>query len=166
MEPLLLWGLALIGVSIVLTVLEIFIPSAGAISLTAAVVAIGGLVCLFQLEDKTWGFGALLALVILYPAIFFGGIHLWKSTRVGRRAMGMPSEEEVEAARRKEMEERGRWSALVGKEGAVLTDLRPVGVVEIEGQRIDALSDIAFVKSGTRVRVVSAQPNQVRVRPV
>jgi len=55
---------------------------------------------------------------------------------------------------------------LLNKEGIVITDLRPVGLIEIDGVRHDALCDSDFLHPGARVRVVHVDANQVRVRAV
>jgi membrane-bound serine protease (ClpP class) len=58
-------------------------------------------------------------------------------------------------------------SALVGKIGLAITDLRPVGAMELEGgDRHDALALGMFVTKGTRVRVIGVQGNQILVEPV
>ncbi len=74
-------------------------------------------------------------------------------------------EEELEASRQEELTEKQRLAALVGKEGVVLTTLRPVGVIDIE----------AFGTTPWRrrtcnpalwVRVVHADGSQIKVRQV
>lgn len=45
-------------------------------------------------------------------------------------------------------------STLVGKEGVVLRELHPVGVVEIEGQEFEAISESGLLKSNAKVRVI------------
>ena len=42
-----------------------------------------------------------------------------------------------------------------GREGVCVTDLRPCGTVEIDGKRLDAVSDCGFVEKGTRVKVTA-----------
>lgn len=46
---------------------------------------------------------------------------------------------------------------LVGREGITLTALRPAGVVEVEGERLDVVSDGGYVEKGQRVRVVQVE---------
>jgi membrane-bound ClpP family serine protease len=91
MEPLLLWGLVLLAGALLLTIVEIFVPSGGLISLLAAAVAVAGIVCLWRYE-ASWGVSGLLGSLILLPTVFFGGLSLWTNTDAGRRAMGLPSE--------------------------------------------------------------------------
>lgn len=165
MEPLLLWGLALLAAGALLLIIEIFVPSAGVIAVTAAVVSIAGVVCLWR-YDTLWGLSGLLAIAIGGPVIFFYGLSLWRHTPIGRKMIGEPSEEEVEIRRRLEEAARDQRQALLGAEGMAATDLRPVGVVIINGQRHDALSESVLIPAGTRVRVTVVESNQVKVRPL
>lgn len=163
MESLLVWGLGLLALALVLLVAEFFVPSAGALGLTAAVIAIAGVVCLFR-YDTLWGVIGSLIVIVFGPLAVYFGLKLWPHTPLGRRVIGAPSEEEAAAARQRESDEKKKQAALVGKEGRVLTDLRPVGTVEIDGVRYDALSETLFVPAGSRVRVVGAEVAQIKVR--
>ncbi|HHX75541.1 MAG TPA: nodulation protein NfeD [Firmicutes bacterium] len=57
------------------------------------------------------------------------------------------------------------YAYLVGKEGTALTALRPSGTCEIDGERIDVVSEGEFITSGTRIKVVKAEGTRVVVRP-
>jgi membrane-bound serine protease (ClpP class) len=59
-----------------------------------------------------------------------------------------------------------RKKLLVGKRGTTLSMLRPAGKVEIEGTRIDAVSDGEFIPKDSQVEVVKVEGNRVVVRPV
>lgn len=52
----------------------------------------------------------------------------------------------------------------LGKEGVVVTTLRPVGMAEIDGVRLNVVSDAEFIPKGTRVRVTSVDGIRVIVR--
>jgi membrane-bound ClpP family serine protease len=165
MEPLLAWGLGLLLLAAVLLVIEFFVPSGGVLGLTAIAVAIAGVVCLFRV-DAMWGAIGTLTILVGAPAALYFGLKLWPHTAVGRRIIGMPSETEREARIQAESEERRKIAMLIGREGIVLTDLRPVGTVEVDGQRYDALSDIGFVRAGARVKVVGVDVAQLKVREI
>jgi membrane-bound ClpP family serine protease len=165
MEPLLVWGLALLAVAILLLVVEVFVPSAGLIFITATVIAITGVVCLWR-HDTTWGVGGMLSVMVLAPTIFYGGLMFWKNTDMGRRAMGVKTDEELEADRLKEEAEVRERLSIMGAVGTVVTDLRPIGVIEIEGTRYDALSESVIIPAGTKVKVTVVEPNQIKVRAV
>lgn len=163
-EAMLFWGLGLLAASLLLIIVELFVPSGGLIAITAGVVAISGVVCLFRVSP-TWGIIGIFAILLGGPSAFAFGLKIWPHTAIGRRMLGARSPEEEEAERLAEIRERERMAALVGRVGVVLSDLRPVGVVEVDGQRYDALSETSLIRAGTRIRVSIVEPTQVRVRP-
>lgn len=165
MEDLLIWGLGLLLLAAVLLVIEFFVPSGGVLGLTAAASAIAGVVCMFMVSPMWGGIGTLI-LLIAGPSAMYFGLKFWPHTPVGRRIIGAPSEAEQEARAQAEAKERARLASLMGREGLVLTDLRPVGTVEVDGQRYDALSEMGFVRAGARVKVIGVDVVQLKVREV
>lgn len=53
--------------------------------------------------------------------------------------------------------------ALVGERGVALTDLRPVGKIEVINKRVEARVERGFISAGGRVKVVRVEGNQVVV---
>jgi len=156
------WGLALLGASLLLMAVEVFVPSAGIIALFAAGAAIGGVALIFM-YDSTWGIISLLGMLLIAPAAVWLAIKAFPHTPIGKRLILGSSQDE--ASRFEEARsQRDDQLALIGLEGDAVTDLRPVGVARIEGQRLDVLAEGPMIEAGTRVRVVSAQGNQIKVR--
>jgi membrane-bound serine protease (ClpP class) len=52
----------------------------------------------------------------------------------------------------------------LGKEGVTLSELRPSGVIEIDGKRLDALSEGSFIPKGTLIKVVRVEGAKIMVR--
>ncbi|MFB3786461.1 MAG: nodulation protein NfeD [bacterium] len=71
----------------------------------------------------------------------------------------------------KEDRERGFQSApagleqLAGQIGIARSTLRPAGIAEIEGQRVDVVSEGGYVKLNTPVRVIKVEGRRVVVKP-
>lgn len=156
-EAMLIWGLALLGASVLIALIDAFVPSAGLLSLTAIVVAIAGVVCLFR-YSTAWGLIGSGLVLFGGPAMFFVMLNLMPHTPLGRRlvlggdAPDRPGTPEP--------------PALVGAEGVALTDLRPVGTVRIGERRLEARSETTLVRAGTPVRVTAVEGVQLRVRPL
>lgn len=166
MEHALFIGFGLIAGGLLLVVAELFIPSHGLLSLAAGAVAIAGVVVLF-LEDPGWGVIGLLLIAVLGPMSFALGLRIWPDTPIGRRMLHGEGGAEAEAQRHVAAErERDQRLALIGKEGRALTDLHPVGIIELDGRRMDAIAELGIVASGSVVRVTSTEHNQIRVRAV
>jgi membrane-bound serine protease (ClpP class) len=52
----------------------------------------------------------------------------------------------------------------VGKSGVALTLLRPAGIAEIDGKRVDVMTAGEFLAKGCRVTVVKAEGMHILVR--
>ena len=68
-------------------------------------------------------------------------------------------------------EENGYVSAapqdyLLGKQGIVLTDLRPAGTAVIEGRNVDVVSEGAFLNKGEKIEVISVNGSRVVVKKI
>ncbi len=58
------------------------------------------------------------------------------------------------------------YSNYVGREGIVLTLLRPAGLVDIDGIQLDVISEGQYVEPGTRIKVVSVSGSRILVKRV
>jgi membrane-bound ClpP family serine protease len=166
MESPLIWGWALLALAAVLLLAEFFIPTGGALGLAALAAATAGVVVLWVGAGRTWGLIGLLTVLVMGPAALAYGLKIWPHTPLGRRVLGTPSEEEESARLAAEEAARREADKILGKEGRVLSDLRPVGTVEVEGRRYDAMSETLFVPAGARVVVTGRDVAQIKVRPV
>lgn len=162
-ENLVIWGLLLLGASLVLIIIEVFVPSAGLISLLSAALGISGLVCLYR-YDWVWGAIGTLGMLVLAPVAFFSAMNILPSTPMGKKLLfGDQGKDEPGIAQGGEEE---RLAVLIGAEGTAVTDLRPVGTVKIDGQRVQARSETSIVSAGSKVRVTGVDGFVLKVRPV
>ena len=56
--------------------------------------------------------------------------------------------------------------ACVGAVGHAVTDLRPVGKIEIAGVRFDARGEGAWISSGAKVRILRNEANEMVVEQI
>jgi membrane-bound serine protease (ClpP class) len=56
--------------------------------------------------------------------------------------------------------------ALIGRQARVLRDLHPSGLIELEGKRLDAVSEGRFIESGSTVEIVRISGRDIVVREV
>jgi membrane-bound serine protease (ClpP class) len=61
----------------------------------------------------------------------------------------------------RESEQRARY---LGKTGVALSPLRPTGIVEIDGERIEVATEGDFISSGSRIKVVAMDRRRYFVR--
>lgn len=162
-QTLLLWGFALLGAALLLVFLEVFVPSGGIIGLTAGVTGIAGVVVFWRVSPG-WGVTSMLLMLVLAPIALNFALRLMPHTPMGKRLILSETAESRQRRTAKDQEQAAQEQALVGATGSALTSLRPIGTVEIDGTRIEALAEGGVIEAGSRVRVTSVQGNQVRVR--
>lgn len=163
METMLVVGLGLLALSLVLIMVEAFVPSGGVIGLAALCCAIAGVVALFR-YSTTWGLSGLLTVVVLGPMCFFWAIRMLPTTPLGRKLIGPSPDEIARDVQSGGHDARTGRMALIDAQGVAKTDLRPVGVVEIDGKRYDAAAEGPLIDRGQTVRVTGVDSMQLRVR--
>jgi membrane-bound serine protease (ClpP class) len=52
---------------------------------------------------------------------------------------------------------------LVGKTGVAMSDLRPAGIAEINGKRVDVVSDGGYIEAGQPIKVDHVDGNRIVV---
>lgn len=148
---LILAGLALVVVEITL------VPGTNVIGVLGVLGAAVGVVIAFVEGGVSGGMFALVGTLaaggalgyLLYESGAWDRFVLTDSLR--RDASG---DAEVEASR----------ARLIGQEGTAATPLRPEGVVDLDGERVEARTEGAFVAAGSRVRVVAIDRHRAVVR--
>lgn len=150
-------SVALFVAGIILLVLELFVPSYGILGILGGAAIIGGIAtAAYDAGDAVTtllyalGAAAVLAAVAGY---IFRKRGVWNKFILRE---SLTSEEGYLSTEAR--------TDLTGKSGTALTPLRPAGVVLIDGERIDAVSEGGFVEPGARVRVVRAEGLRVVVK--
>ena len=60
----------------------------------------------------------------------------------------------------------GDMSVFLGREGETRTALRPSGIAEFDGVRLNVVSDGVFIAQGVRVKIVRVDGNRILVHTV
>jgi membrane-bound serine protease (ClpP class) len=154
-------GYGLILVGLVLLLAELLIPSGVlfALSLTAMLV---GLALLFR-DSASTGLGTLLVLLVAVPILLTVVIRYWQKTPLGKRfVLQAPSEDDTLATMPVNLE----LDQLRGRYGRTVSALRPAGVTDFDGRRVDTLSEGGLIEPGQWVRCIDVQAGKVIVRAV
>lgn len=169
----LLLGFGLLGVAAILLVIELVLPSGGLISIVAGLVTLGSIFSFFR-HSSTAGIIATTAYVVLGPILLVLIFRVWMRSPLGRNMIlgGYEEEErydsEAEAAAAAEQARRERVQEsrkLIGAEGVTVTALRPIGMVKIGNERLDAMAETSVIPANTPIVVTNVYDNQVKVRP-
>jgi membrane-bound ClpP family serine protease len=157
----LIWPLLLLVIGLILLVTEAFIPSGGIIGLLAVGCLGVSLYQAFTVPDAPYlGWKFLAAELLLIPVALVVAVQLWPRTPLARRIiLPPPTPEEVESAA-----PRHRLDHLVGEFGRALTPLRPSGLVDFDGRRLDGLAEDAMIPAGALVRAVRIHSGVLVVR--
>lgn len=59
-----------------------------------------------------------------------------------------------------------QYKRLIGKRGVAQSYLRPAGVAEIEGERVDVVTEGEYVPAGTPIEVIELEASHLVVRPI
>ena len=148
---LILVGLALVAVEVTL------VPGFNVVGVFGVVGAAVGVVYAFVEFGPAGGLGTLAATVLAAGGMVY---LLWDSGAWDRFILSdsLRRDADLEAV---EQESRSR---MLGKTGTALTPLRPGGVAEVEGARVEVETEGAFVAAGSRVRVVAMDRRRYIVR--
>ena len=155
------FGFILIGVGLVCSVGELFLPSGFFLVTSMGCIAIG--VGLTFAAGSTTGMLALLGVLAAVPlmaALFF---KVWPKTPLGRHFLltkPRPDATVTATPFHQEMEK------LRGRIGKTLAPLRPAGVADFDGRRVDVITEGMMVDGGQWVRCIDVRAGKVVVRPV
>jgi membrane-bound serine protease (ClpP class) len=144
-----------------LLVAEIFVPSFGLIGLCALASLIGGIAIFFKLNPAAGWVGIVVA-VVMIPAVLIFAYKIFPKTGFGKavsldgpkkkRGEGIPDVDELEA--------------LLGQKAIVISPLRPVGMCDFSGTRLECVAESGYVEKGKTVEVIKVEGTQLTVRAI
>lgn len=162
------WGtMLLLGLGVVAVAVEVFLlPGHGAAGLLGAALVLVAMIAALLGPTPT-GADILQALATIAASVLVVGVvaYAWlRHLPSSGRFAGLLHLSSAGAAA-------GYISApprndLIGAEGVATTDLRPSGTIDVQGEKIDAVTEGEYVRAGTRVKVVRAESYRHIVRAV
>jgi membrane-bound ClpP family serine protease len=145
-----------------LAVLEIFFPTAGVLALFSAAALLGSVLLGFR-AGTVVGLTMTAIVVLGVPTVISFGFRWWPHTRVGRQVLlDAPRAEDVLP----DESQRRQLKSLVGRLGRAKCRMLPSGVVNIDGQMLDAMSEGSVIEAGQTVRVIKIESSRLVVRAV
>ena len=145
----------------VLIIAEVFVPSGGLISLCALACLVGGAVIFFQYSITAGWIGIGIAAVMI-PSVLIFAYRIFPKTRFGRSVTLTPPQRQQGDA----IPDTSELKELLGKVGIVLTPMRPVGMCDFAGQRVECVAESGYVDKGTKVKVINVESTQLTVRTI
>ncbi|WEK53060.1 MAG: NfeD family protein [Candidatus Cohnella colombiensis] len=144
-------------IGIILLIIEMFAPSFGVLGVVGTVAIIFGITMgAYDTGNALQSLGIAFVVAIVVVAIF---VYIFRKRGVWNRFI--LDDELTSEQGYVPNEDRDQW---LGQEGIVLSALRPAGVVEIDGQRLDVVSSGEFIEKGTAVVVQLVDGTRIVVK--
>ena len=160
--PMHYWSMICLAVAVMFLILELFVPSAGVFGLVAALLILASLVAGFWYH-LAFGAGLLLVIVVATPFFIAFAVKIWPHTPIGKRILiGDRSEDTV-------LPKGSHYTNIsnqAGRTGVAKTKMYPSGIVLIDGEPFDAVSNGFPIDQGEPIRVVSVQGNRLQVQKI
>lgn len=162
---LMVFLLVIVGLGIIAS--EIFIPSAGMLSILAACCFGGSVYCAYKAWYEPgylaafWSY--VVCMIIGIPAFVGFGLHLLPNTALGHQLLAGPQDL---ATLTPFQEEEQRLRELIDQHGQATTLFSPGGMVQIGREKFHAESEGVIIDTGVEVVVVGVKGNRLVVRPL
>jgi membrane-bound serine protease (ClpP class) len=159
----LVWAWLLIALGFVLLLAELFIPTGGILFVLSVAALVVGVGMTYYSPDPAVFIGTLIFVILGAPLLFGLAFYYWPKTSVGKKFFltgpegdhtlaSMPINQELEQLR--------------GHYGKTLSALRPAGVTDFDGRRVDTITEGMMIDAGQWVRCIDVQAGKVIVRLV
>jgi membrane-bound ClpP family serine protease len=152
----------LIALGVVLMLAELFVPTGGILLVLAGVCMLVGVALSFTAELQT-GLVTLIVVLVAVPllgGLFFG--YFWPRTPLGKRLLPAPAEDATVAA----MPVLVELERLRGRIGRTVSTMRPAGVVDFDGRRVDCITEGLMIDVNQWVKCIDVRAGKVVVRQV
>src|SRR6516165_7039704 len=152
----------LVVVGLLLLAAELFLPTGGILFVLAIGALVVGVAMTFA-SSTSRGMVTLISVFVIIPIVGPILIHYWPKTPLGRRFFLAAQNEDDTLAN---MPVNLELEQLRGRYGKTLSSLRPAGITEFDGRRVDTLSEGDMIPPGHWVRCIDVKAGRVIVRQV
>jgi membrane-bound serine protease (ClpP class) len=142
---------------------EMLFPSGALLVLSLTALLIGVTWTFLASPDPAVGIGTMLGVFVVVPVIFGVMLRVVPRTRLGKGLFLSAPEEDATVA---SMPVHLELEELRDHFGRAVSALRPGGVVDFDGRRVDCLTEGMMVEPGQWVRCIDVKAGKVIVRPV
>jgi membrane-bound ClpP family serine protease len=149
-------------VAAALVVAEVFVPSGGIITVCAIGCLAGGIAIFFAQGGPVVGWIGISVAVVMLPTLWIVAYRLFPRTDFGKNVMLSPPQRQ-EGVGIPDVE---RINTLLGAKAVVITPLRPVGICDFSGERLECVAESGYVEKGKTVQVIRVAGTQLTVRVV
>ena len=149
-------------IGVALMVLEAFMPGFGIAGISGIVVEIVAVTLTWMNHGPVAALGMLLVILSVMAIAISMSLRSATNGRLSKSRIILRETESNEAGYRSTED----MEVFLGREGKTTTVLRPTGIAEFEGVRLNVVSEGEFIPSDTAVRIVRIEGSRILVRPV
>ena len=150
----------LIGIG--LMVLEAFMPGFGLPGISGIILEVVAVVLTWMNHGPVAALGMTLIILSILAIAISMSLRLAANGKLSRSKLVLNDTESNEAGYRSTED----LDVFLGKEGVTTTVLRPTGMAEFDGVRLNVVSEGEFIQSGTRVQIVRVEGSRILVRTI
>ena len=145
----------------ILLVIEIFVPSFGLLTVLSLLCLAGGIALFFKMGVTAGYIGIFLA-IILIPAVLIIVYRIFPKTSMGKKL----TLQKVVRAKGDAIQDSAVLQQMLNRTGIVVTPLRPVGMCEFDGQKLECVSESGYIPIQKKVKIIHIEGTQLTVRAV
>ena len=159
MEWWLVFAVLLYFACTALIIAEVFVPSGGLISICALACLIGGVAIFFH-HSTVAGYIGIAVAAVMIPSVLIFAYKIFPKTKFGKSVtLTPPARRQGDA-----IPDSPQLQELLGAVGVVLTPLRPVGMCDFSGRRVECVAESGYVDKGQKIKVINVESTQLTVR--
>ena len=144
-----------------LLVLEAFMPGFGIAGISGIVVETVAIALTWIHHGPVTALGMLLIILSMIAIAISMSLRSAANGRLSKSKLILRETESNEAGYRSTED----MEVFLGREGHTTTVLRPTGIAEFDGVRLNVVSEGEFIQPGTSVRIVRIEGSRILVRP-
>jgi membrane-bound ClpP family serine protease len=154
MSSIIIFGI----IGVICVGMEVFLPG-GVLGVIGSVLMLASVYFAYKAYSVLGGAVALTALGIITFVLFKSAMKLAPKTSFGK-ALFLQNTKKGESVSNGEIEQ------FIGKDAVVVSNLRPSGIVKIDGRRYNAITQGSYIEKRAVVRVISGRNSQLGVEKV
>ena len=150
----------LIGIG--LMVLEAFMPGFGLPGISGIILEVVAVALTWMNHGPVAALGMTLIILSILAIAISMSLRSAANGKLSRSKLVLNDTESNEAGYRSTED----LEVFLGKEGLTTTVLRPTGMAEFDGVRLNVVSEGEFIQSGTQVQIVRVEGSRILVRTI
>ena len=143
-------------------ILEVFMPGFGMPGITGCVIEVIALVLTWFAHGPLATLGLLLIVLAVLAIAISTSLRSLSKGKLGKSKLVLNETESNEAGYRAAED----MQVFVGREGTASTVLRPTGIADFDGVRLNVSSEGDYITAGTRIRIISVEGQKILVRTI